>query len=100
MARILPGGDKNSGFNTYLDRIADFASNLKDDDGNLIPVLFRPFHEQNGGWFWWGAATTTKSEYAELYRYTVEYLRDIKGVHNFLYVFSRMVRLTATKVNI
>ncbi|MEK5023966.1 glycosyl hydrolase [Paenibacillus sp. FSL M7-1046] len=88
VARILPGGDKNSGFNTYLDRIADFASNLKDDDGNLIPVLFRPFHEQNGGWFWWGAATTTKSEYAELYRYTVEYLRDIKGVHNFLYVFS------------
>lgn len=88
VARILPGGDKNSGFNTYLDRIADFANNLKDDDGNLIPVLFRPFHEQNGGWFWWGAATTTKSEYAELYRYTVEYLRDVKGVHNFLYVFS------------
>lgn len=87
-ARILPGGDKNADFNVYLDRIAKFANNLKDDDGNLIPVLFRPFHEQNGGWFWWGAATTTKSEYAELYRYTVEYLRDVKGVHNFLYVFS------------
>ncbi|WP_379154505.1 glycosyl hydrolase [Paenibacillus sp. sgz5001063] len=86
--RILPGGDKNADFNVYLDRIAAFANNLKDDDGNLIPVLFRPFHEQNGGWFWWGAATTTKSEYAELYRYTVEYLRDVKGVHNFLYVFS------------
>ncbi len=71
-----------------MDRIANFANNLKDDEGNLIPVLFRPFHEQNGGWFWWGAATTTKSEYTELYRYTVEYLRDIKGVHNFLYVFS------------
>lgn len=88
VARILPGGDKNSEFNVYLDRIADFANQLKDDEGNLIPVLFRPFHEQNGGWFWWGAATTTKSEYAELYRYTVEYLRDMKGVHNFLYVFS------------
>ncbi|MHA6532824.1 glycosyl hydrolase [Paenibacillus sp. BAC0078] len=87
-ARVLPGGDKNAAFNAYLDRIAKFANNLKDDNGNLIPVLFRPFHEQNGGWFWWGAATTTKSEYAELYRYTVEYLRDVKGVHNFLYVFS------------
>lgn len=61
MARILPGGDKNSGFNTYLDRIADFASNLKDDDGNLIPVLFRPFHEQNGGWFWWGQQRLPKA---------------------------------------
>lgn len=88
VSRILPGGDKNGELNKYLDRIAYFANNLKDDKGNLIPVLFRPFHEQNGGWFWWGAATTTKSEYAELYRYTVEYLRDVKDVHNFLYVFS------------
>lgn len=88
VSRILPGGDKNGELNKYLDRIADFANQLKDDEGNLIPVLFRPFHEQNGGWFWWGAATTTKSEYAELYRYTVEYLRDIKDVHNFLYVYS------------
>ncbi|NGZ77055.1 glycosyl hydrolase [Saccharibacillus alkalitolerans] len=86
--RILPGGDKNGEFNAYLDRIANFANHLKDDAGTPIPVLFRPFHEQNGGWFWWGAATTTRSEYVELYRYTVEYLRDVKGVHNFLYVFS------------
>ncbi|WP_150265397.1 glycosyl hydrolase [Paenibacillus tepidiphilus] len=88
VTRILPGGDKNADFNAYLDRIADFANHLQDDESELIPVLFRPFHEQNGSWFWWGAGTTTKSEYATLYRYTVEYLRDIKGVHNFLYVFS------------
>jgi len=88
VSRILPGGDKNGQFNVYLDRIANFANQLKDDSGQPIPVLFRPFHEQNGGWFWWGAATTMRSEYVELYRYTVEYLRDVKGVHNFLYVFS------------
>lgn len=88
VTRILPGGDKNGEFNAYLDRIANFANQLKDDRGQSIPVLFRPFHEQNGGWFWWGSATTTRSEYIELYRYTVEYLRDVKGVHNFLYVFS------------
>lgn len=86
--RILPGGDKNDELNGYLDIIAEFAHGLKDDKGNLIPVLFRPFHEQNGGWFWWGAQTTSASDYIELYRYTVEYLRDIKGVRNFLYVYS------------
>ena len=85
---ILPGGDKNAEFNAFLDNIAEFANNLKDDKGELIPVLFRPFHEQNGGWFWWGAKTTTTSQYVELYRYAVEYLRDKKGVHNFLYVYS------------
>lgn len=88
VARILPGGDANGKFREYLDRIAAFANQLKDDNGKPIPVLFRPFHEQNGGWFWWGAATTTRSEYVELYRYTVEYLRDVKNVSNFLYVYS------------
>ncbi|MFC4307101.1 glycosyl hydrolase [Cohnella boryungensis] len=85
---ILPGGDKNQQFNEYLDMIAQFANNVKDDNGKLIPILFRPFHEQNGGWFWWGAKTTSTSQYVEIYRYTVEYLRDKKGVRNFLYVFS------------
>lgn len=88
VSHILPGGDKHADYNAFLDRIADFALHLKDGEGRLIPVIFRPFHEQNGGWFWWGAPYTTKEQYAEIYRYTVEYLRDIKGVHNFLYAFS------------
>ncbi|GIP20965.1 hypothetical protein J22TS3_12400 [Paenibacillus sp. J22TS3] len=85
---ILPGGDKNAEFNSYLDQVAELANHLKDDQGKLIPIMFRPFHEQNGGWFWWGAQTTTKSEYVEIFRYTVEYLRDMKHVHNLLYVYS------------
>ncbi|QJD86095.1 glycosyl hydrolase [Cohnella herbarum] len=88
VAHILPGGDKNAAYNEFLDNIALFANNAKDDKGKLIPILFRPFHEQNGGWFWWGAKTTTSSQYVEIFRYTVEYLRDKKGVHNFLYAFS------------
>ncbi|MBY0013406.1 glycosyl hydrolase [Paenibacillus typhae] len=86
--RILPGGDKHEAYNQFLDQIADFANHLKDDTGQPIPVIFRPFHEQNGAWFWWGAPYRTKEQYIELYRYTVEYLRDVKGVHNFLYAYS------------
>ncbi|AIQ63112.1 hypothetical protein PSTEL_08405 [Paenibacillus stellifer] len=88
VSHILPDGDKNAEYNAFLDKIADFALNLKDDNGDPIPVIFRPFHEQNGNWFWWGATFTTSQQYQEIYRYTVEYLRDIKGVHNFLYGFS------------
>ncbi|WP_082053608.1 glycosyl hydrolase [Gordoniibacillus kamchatkensis] len=88
ISHILPGGDKQAQYNQFLDMVADFANNLKDDNGKLIPVIFRPFHEQNGGWFWWGAPYRTKDQYKEIYRYTVEYLRDKKGVHNFLYAFS------------
>lgn len=51
------------------------------------PVLFRPFHEMNGDWFWWGSANCTPGEYQELYRLVVDYLRE-KGIRNVLYVWS------------
>ncbi|MFD5291446.1 glycosyl hydrolase [Streptomyces rochei] len=86
--RILPGGDHNAEFTAYLDRVARLAHAIRDDEGNPIPVVFRPFHENSGSWFWWGAAHASPSQYIELWRYTVEYLRDTKHVHNFLYAYS------------
>lgn len=84
----LPGGEFNSVYNGYLDQLAVWANNLKDDNGKHIPVIFRILHENTGSWFWWGAEQSTPEQYQKLYQYTVEYLRDIKGVHNFLYAYS------------
>lgn len=84
---ILPGGDKNAVFNEHLDRVADFLADLKGDDGEMIPVLFRPFHEHTGGWFWWGT-TTPDEEYKALFRYTVDYLKNIRKLHHLLYVYN------------
>lgn len=84
----LPGGSHNKVLNGYLDQIADWAHNLKDDKGTLIPVVMRLFHENTGAWFWWGNEQCTPAEYQQLYRYSVEYLRDKKGVTNFLYAYS------------
>lgn len=78
---LLPGGKYNEVYNAYLDMIADFASQV---DGT---ILFRPFHECTGSWFWWGAALCNAETYKNIYRYTVEYLRDTKNVHNMLYVY-------------
>ncbi len=85
VSRIMPGGDLNEVYTGYLDIIAEYA-NILEDEG--VPVLFRPFHENNGSWFWWGKAFCDEEGYKNLYRYTVEYLRDTKEVHNFLYVYS------------
>ncbi|MGN0240612.1 MAG: glycosyl hydrolase, partial [Candidatus Weimeria sp.] len=79
---VLPGGKYNDRYTAYLDIIADYAKQLGD-----IPVLFRPLHECDGGWFWWGSATTDKETYKALYRYTEDYLTS-QGVHNFIYVYS------------
>lgn len=85
---ILPGGKDNGKLTQRLDQLADFAKSCVDEEGELIPIIYRPYHENSGLWFWWGASNTTKDEFINLWRYTVEYLRDIKGVENFLYAYS------------
>ena len=72
----------------WLDRCADFANNLKGSDGKLIPIIFRPYHEHTQEWSWWGKKCTTEDEFVRFWRFTVEYLRDVKGVHNFIYAIS------------
>lgn len=89
VAAVLPGGELHQNLVDYLDEVADFASTLVDPDtGKLIPVIYRPWHEHNGDWFWWDTKSTTEGEIRELFRFTVEYLRDVRGVHNFIYAFS------------
>jgi mannan endo-1,4-beta-mannosidase len=92
--QILPGGSHHDLFKEWLDRFADFISQLSvpgtewSTYEHQIPVIFRPYHEHNGSWFWWGADHCTPEEYIELWRFTVSYLRDEKGLHNLLYAYS------------
>ena len=91
---ILPGGEYHEKYKGWLDIFAEFVSGLTmpgtawNDSEHLIPVIFRPFHEQSGYWFWWGDPYCTHEEYKQLWRFTVEYLRDEIGVRNILYAYS------------
>ncbi len=82
--RIMPGQDLNYLYTDYLDLIADYAKAV---EGDGITILFRPFHENTGSWFWWGAAFCDEQAYINLFRYTVDYMKETKGVHNMLYVY-------------
>ena len=88
VSKILPGGSHHEVFKQSLKEVADYAKSLTGADGKLVPVIFRPFHEFDGGWFWWGATHCTAAEYKQLYQFTVTYLRDNLGVHNFIYAWS------------
>lgn len=85
---ILPGGEKHELYKQYLDKLALFMLSLKTDQGTFIPVLFRPFHEHTGSWFWWGKDLCTVDQYTALWRFTVTYLRDTKNIHHLLYSYS------------
>lgn len=88
VSNILPDGDKHEDFLQKLNLIADFFEDLKNDKGEPIPVLFRPFHEMNGGWFWWGSKSCTPEEYKALWRFTTDYLRTERKLNNLIYIYS------------
>jgi mannan endo-1,4-beta-mannosidase len=85
---ILPGGSKHDWYKSKLDKVAEVVGNLKDNNGKLIPIIFRPFHEFDGSWFWWGANFCSPDEYKTAFRFTVDYLKNTKGIHNILYSFA------------
>ena len=85
---ILPGGANHDWYKAKLDKLAEVFGKLKGNNGELIPVIFRPFHEFDGSWFWWGANFCTPDEYKTAFKFTVDYLKTTKNVHNVLYSFS------------
>jgi mannan endo-1,4-beta-mannosidase len=88
VASILPGGAQHEEYARTLESIALFLHSLIGPDGEPIPVIFRPFHEHTGDWFWWGAPHATSEEYIALWRFTAGFLRDTMGVHSLLWAFS------------
>lgn len=96
---MLPGGTNNAKYNAKLDIIANFANTLRNAQGEAIPFIFRLYHEQDGSWFWWGKGNCTPQDYNTLWKYTVEYLRDYKNVHNILYAYSPDGNQFSTKAN-
>ena len=66
VASILPGGDKHEKFMGWMGRLADFLNSLQTADGTKVPVLFRPWHEHTGSWFWWGRKLCSTEQYKAL----------------------------------
>ena len=74
---VLPGGSQNAKYMQWLKRLADFMLTLKDKKGNQIPFIFRPFHENNGSWFWWGQKLCSDAEYHALWNMTQDYINSV-----------------------
>ena len=87
VAAVLEGGEKHEVFLSWLDRVADFLNSLETPYGVKVPVLFRPWHEHTGSWFWWGQEHCTPEQYKALWQLTTSRLKD-KGVVNALYAYS------------
>ena len=80
---ILPDGGLHDRFMVWLDHLAGFLESL---DG--APVIFRPWHENLGSWFWWGWSLCSATEYKALYQLTHDYLVQERGLTNLIWCYS------------
>lgn len=87
VSSIIKGGNQREKYELWVKRLADFVKSLE-YKGESIPVIFRPFHEMNGSWFWWGGENCDPKYYITLWQETVILLRDTHSLHNLLYAYS------------
>lgn len=92
---ILPGGENHTLYKEWLDKVAVFFHSLKGKKGEPIPILFRPFHELTGNWFWWCRNTCSADEFITLWRFTVHYMNNVKGLDNILWVYNTSSNITS-----
>lgn len=84
---LLEGSDERAAFYHDMDTIAGELQKFQDEH---IPVLWRPFHESYGTWFWWGRKGPVVA--SKLYGLMFDYYTQVKGLHNLLWVWNCPVR--------
>ena len=81
--RVLPGGNCHAAWLQSLDRVAAGLQRL--EDAGAV-VIWRPFHEMNGAWFWWHQNPPYK--FTALWRHMFTYFTQTKGLNNLLWAYS------------
>lgn len=66
-----------------IEVIAKQLKKLKDAD---VPVLWRPLHEAEGAWFWWGAEGPEACK--KLYRLLYDQLTNVYGLDNLIWIWT------------
>ncbi len=82
---LMEGTPERQAFYSDMEVIAKQLKRFQDEK---IPVLWRPFHEAEGTWFWWGAKGPEVA--GELFRLMYHYYTDICKLNNLLWVWNCM----------
>ncbi len=81
---LTPGTELYKRWCAQVDNIAFYLKQLQKAK---VPILWRPYHEMNGGWFWWGGRQGeygTKELYLQLFDRFVNYHK----LNNLIWVWS------------
>lgn len=84
---LTTGSDLNKRWMSALDNNAYFLKELEKEG---VTILWRPFHEMNGGWFWWGSDKNwpTQEEFKDMWIHMHNYYTNEKGLTNLIWVYA------------
>lgn len=85
---VTPGTKEHE---AAMDDLAKHADYLEQLAKARVPVLWRPLHEIEGGWFWW-SDTETPENTAALWRMVFDYLVKERELHNLIWVYSSALK--------
>lgn len=81
---VTPGTRLHERWTSQVDVIAWFLKQLR---YARVPVLWRPYHEMNGAWFWWGKKPG-EDGYKRLYRMLFDRFVNFHGLDNLIWVYN------------
>lgn len=81
---LTPGTPLNKHWCAQVDVIAEYLKQLQDAH---VPVLWRPYHEINGAWFWWNGRRGDRGSKA-LYRQMFDRLVHFHKLNNLIWVWN------------
>jgi len=83
-ALLTPGTPVNTRWCAQVDVIAGYLKQLQDA---RVPVLWRPVHEMNGQWFWWGGRPGERGT-RQYYRMMYDRLVNVDKINNLVWVWN------------
>ncbi len=79
---FIPGSKTYNDLIAGMDRAVPYLQQLEDAG---VPVLWRPFHELDGGWFWWSKGGA--SNFVQLWQLMYSRYTDYWGLDNLIWVY-------------
>jgi hypothetical protein len=80
-AVLTPGTAEHTSF---MQRLDGAAASLQQLENAGAAVIWRPFHEAGGTWFWW--SKEGGSQYNRLWRFMHDYFTNTKGLNNLVWL--------------
>ena len=85
--KILTVESVRAKFLDWINKLGDFIATLKTEDGKKVPIIFRPWHENNGSWFWWGQKLCSDEDFLSFWNLLQDELIN-RGFDNLLWSYS------------